>query len=271
MAFTSPSPQISQISASVVKRVTAVGSGGPTDAGSCHAWWEVELVTGTTAVVVRANKSFPNDFVTVRSRTDIFTVPSGQNWDGKRIRFVIQAHADPTQVWYSAWGALAGSGFDNSTAISAVTDTTAATSTLTTVAAQQLRKAKKEQDRKRKVKVSSRSRLKMAKAFIDGDKSGYFSNRGVVFGLMPKLDDFFTLGDEYQTYRLTQADIGFLDHLMTKFHGLGNEDLWWSVAYANAVVDPETDLESGDVVVVPSDALVSSWLTRSPTPTRRSV
>ncbi len=270
MAFTSPAPQVSQVTASVVKQVTAVGSAGPTDAGLCHAWWEIELVEGTASVVIRANQSYPNDFAVVRSRTDIFFIPSGQNWNGKRIRFAVQANADPTQVWYSSWQVMSGANFDNETVATTAADTTAATATITTVAAQQLRKAKAEQDRKRKLTVSSRSRIKMCKAYLDEAKSGFFANRGVVLGPLPKLDDFFELGQNYKLYRLTASDVGFLDYTMTRFQGQGNEDLWWTIAYANAVIDPETDLKPGDVVAIPDDDRISSWLNRSPTPTSRS-
>ena len=270
MAFTSPAPQVSQVTASVVKQVSAVGSAGPTDAGLCHAWWEIELVEGTESVVARANPSFPNDFSVVRSRTDIFSVPLGQNWNGKRIRFVVQANADPTQVFYSSWQVMSGANFDNQTTTPAPADTAAATAVITTVAAQQLRKAKAEQDRKRKITVSSRSRIKMCRAYIDSDKSGFFADRGVVLGPLPKLEDFFGLGQNYKLYRIPDSDIGFLDYTMTRFQGQGNEDLWWTISYANAVIDPETDLKAGEVIAIPDDDRISSWLNRSPTPTSRS-
>jgi hypothetical protein len=272
MAFTDPNPQVSQVSSSTLKKVTAVGqNANSTDAGDCFAWWEVELTTDINTVVIRANKSFPNDYSVIRSRTDIFSVPLGQNWDGKRVRFVIQSSSDPTQVWYSAWAALTGEGFNNDEDAPAPTTTTTAAVAQSTLQAQQLRKVKAEQDRKRRVRVSTRSRYKMSKAYIDSEKSGLFANRGVVFGPMALMEDFYSLGDDYFAYRVGGKDIGFLDLVARSFFGEGNEDLWWTIAYANAVIDPETDLISGDVIAIPAPELTTKFLLRSPTPTNTKV
>ena len=55
-----------------------------------------------------------------------------------------------------------------------------------------------------------------------------------------------------------------LDALAVKFYGQGRENLWWVLAYANAVIDPEIDLAAGDTILVPPRESVFAFLSAAP-------
>jgi hypothetical protein len=96
--------------------VTATAEGGPTDAFWTLSWWEVELIAGggSTVTHVRSTAVYDTKFFASRiNDISTFSVPSGQNWVGKRARFVIQAVTDAQQIWRSNWLSLSDPNFNN--------------------------------------------------------------------------------------------------------------------------------------------------------------
>jgi hypothetical protein len=254
--FTNPNPQITVVSANVLKTVTVVGTAGPTDAGSMTSFYEIELVLDNVSVMVRTSTALANNFIAVRNRTDVFSVPLGMDFNAKRIRFCVQAEADPTQVWRSSFVVMTGVNFSNlesdTTTVPVVPQTA-----LATLKYRKLQRSKEEQARKRTIRVSNRSRYKLAKVHLD-------AARGVVFGPMRAADQFYTLGSNYDVHRMPKRHVGFLDKVAADWYGAGNEDMWWTIAYANGVIDPETDVSSGQAIVIPTNELLTKFVMRGP-------
>lgn len=261
--LTPPNPVVAFVTADPLHKVTAVGNAGPTDAGYMTAWWEVELVSGSTELVVMVDRVNGVLFQTNRNWTDTFTVPLGLSFDGKRIRFVLQAESEALSVWRSAWVAMAGDNFDNVPDPSLAAPGTPAGVTAAVAATVQQRAASASavaSARRRVVKVPNESRYKLSKVHQDVDADA----GDVVFGPLAKLVDFHALGTAARQYRMAQQDVGFMDKLAVQFFGPGREEFWWVLAYANMVIDPETDLDAGSVLQIPDVSLLSSFLARTP-------
>ena len=110
--YTDPLPAIVSISVDVSKVVTAQAAAGPTDAYLTLHWWEVELTPGEIYIVTDLELS-TKFYANRTNETDTFTVPPGQNWNGKKIRFVVQAAKDAAQKWHSDWFTMVGDDYDN--------------------------------------------------------------------------------------------------------------------------------------------------------------
>lgn len=233
-----------------------MGTAGPTDAGSMLSYYEVELVDGDESVMVKTAQALGNNFSAVRSRTDLFSVPLGMNFNTKKIRFCVQAQADPAQVWKSSFVVMTGANFSNLESDTTTSEPTTETA-LATLKYRKLQLSKEEQERKRTINIGNRSRYKMSKAYTD-------CTRGVVFGQMRTVKDFYTLGGDYEVHRIPKRQIGFLDKVASDWYGIGNEDMWWTIAYANSVIDPEFDLKSGQALVIPTNERLSNYIMRSP-------
>lgn len=110
--FIDPLPAIVSFTVDSNHVVTAIGEAGPTDAKETYHYWEVEIAPGQIAAL--AVPAFSEAFFAGRGQvTDSFQLPLGTVWDGLRVRFVIQAVADATQLWYSAWQTLNDPNFDH--------------------------------------------------------------------------------------------------------------------------------------------------------------
>ncbi len=57
-------------------------------------------------------------------------------------------------------------------------------------------------------------------------------------------------------------EIGFLDLLAVRYYGPGYERMWWSIAMANAMIDPEREMFPGQQLLIPPRASVSQFLSR---------
>lgn len=65
-------------------------------------------------------------------------------------------------------------------------------------------------------------------------------------------------------YRVKQQDIGFLDLIAYAHYGEAGERLWWVIAIYNGIRDPETDMQVGQVLRIPSYAFLSRFVSRGP-------
>jgi len=244
--------------------VTATGNAGPTDAGPVISWWEVELVDGSTEVVCQADYYDQGTFSVNRNQIDTFTIPYGQNWKDKRIRFVVQAVLDGSQVWRSLWFRMEDDGFDNGetetiTIPGAETEAPPSVEDLTVTITESLFLLREEEAAARvTIRVAEDSRYKLTAVFRDADRDD-----GPEFDVMSVLDDFYSVGEDFQIHRVRERDLGFLDRLAVEFYGPGNESLWWVIAYANAIEDPEI-MEVGSALVIPSRDRVRQFVARRP-------
>lgn len=67
----------------------------------------------------------------------------------------------------------------------------------------------------------------------------------------------------FTQYLVTAADVGFLDNVAVRVWGQGNETQWWIIAAANGMIDPESEMCAGQVLLIPSLAAVRNFLART--------
>lgn len=258
-SFIDPRPTVISVTASSYV-VTAVANAGATNAGPCIMWWEIELVSGSTEVMVVADYFQPTLFAVNRNQTNTFPIPPGQDWNEKRIRFVIQSVTDASQLWRSLFFRMEGTEFDNNPPEVIIipggggTTETEVGELLTTEERERLVIARRARlptpiEPQREI-----SRYKTTKVF-----SG---QRGLELGLMEVLDDLYTIGSEYRTYVVRSPDIGFLDRIAVLFYGDGFEWAWWTIAYANNIVDPDLDMFVGQRLSIPPRSALQRFLAR---------
>lgn len=262
--YADPLPTIVSVTANVAHSVVATANAGPTDAGQLITWWEVELVSGSEEAVLVFDYNPANTFSINRNHTDTFVIPVGINLDEKRIRFVIQAVADPEQVWRTLYFRMEGANFDNHEVEIVVTPGVPQPSPPTiedlqvSVVQSQLVLRREREAAGFTLNVGVTSRYKLTRAFVDTER-----DRGVEFELMSVLEDFYTSGDAFRRHRVTSTEVGFLDKLAVRYFGPGSEGLWWAIAYANAILDPET-IPIGTELIIPSREAVRRFLARRP-------
>lgn len=262
--FGDPLPTVVSVTVDDNFNITATANAGPTDAGQVLTWWEIELVTNDTTVVVQAAYNPTNNFSINRNDVSSFSIPLGQDWEDLRIRFVIIAAADATQSWQSLYTRMEGEGFDNGEVETVTTPgveqpAPPTVDDLQVSVVEQAQVAAAEVAASRfTVRLDPQSRYKTTAVFQDSSRED-----GPEFDLLSRLDEFAQLGTEYQVYRVTDADVGFLDRIAVRFYGPGSEGLWWVIAYANAIVDPES-LRPGDALLIPSRARVREYVALRP-------
>ena len=268
--FVNPLPVIVSVTASEAHVVTAVANAGPTDAGAVRSWWEIELEANNVETVIRVDEQ-ANNFSQAKSQLDTFSIPLGLNLDGRRIRFVIQSQVDVEQMWASLFFRMDGDEFNNSETEVIIIPGTGAPEPPPTIdltislQAQQFALEEEAQVRRALLQLSSRSRYKLARAFVNAKDDPRLLGRnigGFEFGLLPTLPDFDDVGTQYRVHEVRQEEVGFLDGIARRFYGDGFEDMWWVIAYVNAIINPEQDMFAGQRLLVPSRDLVTRFLNR---------
>jgi len=83
-----------------------------------------------------------------------------------------------------------------------------------------------------------------------------------MFDLMNPPVEFATIVAMFTKHRVRQGEVGFLDLIAVKYYGAGNEHFWWAIAMVNGIIDPELDMEMGQVLLVPPRDLVTRFLAR---------
>jgi hypothetical protein len=270
--FINPAPVILSVTENGDFIVTAIAEAGPTDAGDVRSWWEIELVSGDPQFNLRIDEQ-DNNFSIFKSQADTFPIPTGQNWEDLRIRFVIQSQLDPDQVWFSLYTRMTGEGFNNGETEVIILPGVGAPEAPPTIEleisteAQAFVVEEEEAGAARQLSLSNRSRYKLTRIFINTAVDPRIDDRnedGLEFGLLSVLDDFLDLGTNVRTHTITSADRGFLDAVAVKFYGAGFEDFWWVIAYANNILDPDAEMFVGQQLKIPSREVVTSFLARKP-------
>lgn len=272
LPFQNPLPTIVSVTADVAHNVVATANAGPTDAGPVFHWWEVEMVDSSTETLVRIDET-EGTFSLNRDQVDTFTIPLGLDFDGKRIRFVIQSKIDPDQIWYSLFLRMEGDEFNNDPAEviiipgAGAPEVPPAVELQIALAEQVFALEEEAQAALGQLRLSNRSRYKLARVFFNSDDAPRLEGRnedGLEFGLLPPLVDFEDLGTNFQTHRVSSNEVGFLDLIATRYYGAGFEDLWWAIGYANSIIDQERDMFPGQELVIPSRDALTAFLTRKP-------
>ncbi len=93
--------------------------------------------------------------------------------------------------------------------------------------------------------LSRTSRYKDTQAF---DAGGL-----VEFGLWESPAEFQNLPAGSRVHTVKSHEVGFLDILAVLYFGDGYEGMWWAIAQANNIIDPEADMYPGMRLVIPPD------------------
>jgi hypothetical protein len=109
--FIDPFPVIASLTVNGAHEITGIGTAGPTDAYNTSSYWEIELATGVSVIVIDSVSS-TQFFASRANSTTYWDVPEGSLWNGLRVRFVVQAVSDSGQIWYSAWQTLNDPNYD---------------------------------------------------------------------------------------------------------------------------------------------------------------
>lgn len=104
------------------------------------------------------------------------------------------------------------------------------------------------------VSISSTSRYKDTDVFDQGGT--------VEFALQVPPAEFQTVPVGSTIHTVRNNEIGFLDMLAVRYYGPGSEKLWWVIAQANAMVDPEREMYAGQRLVVPPRSRLTQFLGR---------
>jgi nucleoid-associated protein YgaU len=107
------------------------------------------------------------------------------------------------------------------------------------------------------LQISNFSRFKDSKAYTTAD--GRY-----VFAPMEGPREFTTPaeGTNAEIHTVRVHEVGFLDLIAVAKYGPGYERLWWAIALANAMIDPEREMYAGQRLVIPPRATVAQFLSR---------
>jgi hypothetical protein len=64
------------------------------------------------------------------------------------------------------------------------------------------------------------------------------------------------------THRVAPNEVGFLDSIAVRYYGAGYESLWWVLQQANGLLDPESEMVPGMVLLIPPRTVVQQFLSR---------
>lgn len=104
------------------------------------------------------------------------------------------------------------------------------------------------------ITLSTLSRYKDTLAFATTGKPA--------FGLMEPPAEFIEETEGVRRHVIADNEIGFLDILAVRFFGQGYEELWWAIALANAIIDPEKDMVSGETLLIPTRESALRFISR---------
>lgn len=77
--------------------------------------------------------------------------------------------------------------------------------------------------------------------------------------------EFRTPKADWKTHVVRQNEVGFLDILAVQYFGSGMETLWWVIAQANGMVDPDAEMYAGMKLRVPTREDVLAYIAREST------
>ncbi len=104
------------------------------------------------------------------------------------------------------------------------------------------------------VTLSSLSRYKDTRAFA--------ATKRPAFGLMEPPTEFIEETEGVRRHVIAENEIGFLDILAVRFFGQGYEELWWAIALANAIIDPEKEMANGKTLLIPTRESALRFISR---------
>jgi len=106
------------------------------------------------------------------------------------------------------------------------------------------------------IAIRSDSRYKDTPVYATDDGKPFFS-------LLEPPEEFTVRQSDFQFHRVASHEIGFLDQLAVRYYGPGEENLWWAIALANNILDPELEMFTGQVLTVPSRRVALTFIGRT--------
>lgn len=95
------------------------------------------------------------------------------------------------------------------------------------------------------------------------DTPVYAATGGPMFALFEAPAEFTQVQTDARRHRVHQHEIGMLDALAVRYYGPTQESLWWAIALANAILDPE-EMYAGQVLLIPPRSAILSFISRVP-------
>jgi hypothetical protein len=90
-----------------------------------------------------------------------------------------------------------------------------------------------------------------------------FSDNGVVsFELQIPPPEFTVQPAGATKHTVRSFEVGFLDIVAVQYFGAGYEVMWWAIAQANGMIDPEREMYPGQQLVIPPPSAKQSFLGR---------
>ncbi len=90
------------------------------------------------------------------------------------------------------------------------------------------------------------------------------TSEGTILGLWQPPAEFQKILDGWSRHTVRQHEIGFLDILAVQYFGSGMEQMWWVIAQANGIVDPDVDMYAGQRLRIPTRDEVMVYISREP-------
>lgn len=107
------------------------------------------------------------------------------------------------------------------------------------------------------ITLSSLSRYKDTKVYTAADGAPEFA-------LWDAPIEFTENREGYRQHRVKKNEIGMLDMLAVRYFGAGHENLWWVIALVNGMVDPEMEMYTQQVLLIPPRDAVLEFIARVP-------
>ncbi len=107
---------------------------------------------------------------------------------------------------------------------------------------------------KSSVTLSNLSRYKDTRIFDEGGD--------LEFELQTQPDEFNNIPQGSQTHVVRSHEVGFLDIVAVRYYGVGYERMWWSIAQANNIINPESEMYPGMELVIPGRDRLTSFIGR---------
>ena len=100
------------------------------------------------------------------------------------------------------------------------------------------------------ITLSALSRFKSTQVYTAADGTPEFA-------LWEAPVEFTEDRDGYREHRIKQNEIGMLDMLAVNYFGPGYESLGWIIALVNGMVDPEMEMRTRQIIIIPPrDAVI---------------
>jgi len=85
---------------------------------------------------------------------------------------------------------------------------------------------------------------------------------GRQFALWEAPSEFSESYEDARLHEVKKFEIGMLDKIAVTYYGPGQEVMWWVIAQANGLIDPETDMYVGQKLVIPPRSALLNFVAR---------